>query len=103
MAGLTVAVAHRRRVRGGEYIGRPTSPLANPFVIGCDGDRDEVIAKYAAWLDARLIDGGSPQAREFARLRAILLRTGALTLVCWCAPKPCHGDVLRERLLAGWE
>ena len=99
---LVVEVAHRRRVRGGEYIGRP-STLSNPFVIGRDGTREEVIAQYAAWLDDALGEGGGAQDREFARLRAILLGTGRLTLVCWCAPLACHGDVIRARLLAGWE
>jgi hypothetical protein len=30
------------------YVGRP-SRSGNPFVIGRDGTRDEVIAKYRAW------------------------------------------------------
>jgi hypothetical protein len=35
------------------YIGRP-SKWGNPFVIGRDGDRRAVIAKYEAWLLGRL-------------------------------------------------
>ena len=31
------------------YVGRP-SKWGNPFVIGRDGTRDEVIAKYRAWI-----------------------------------------------------
>jgi len=31
------------------YVGRP-SKWGNPFVIGRDGSRDEVIAKYRAWI-----------------------------------------------------
>jgi hypothetical protein len=31
------------------YIGRG-SKWGNPFVIGKDGDRDEVIAKYREWI-----------------------------------------------------
>src|SRR5690554_3305781 len=37
---------------GAVYIGRP-SKWGNPFVIGKDGDRDEVIAKYRQWLLAQ--------------------------------------------------
>jgi len=33
------------------YIGRP-SKWDNPFVIGRDGSRKEVIAKYRAWVVA---------------------------------------------------
>ena len=31
------------------YVGRP-SKWGNPFVIGRDGARDEVVAKYRAWI-----------------------------------------------------
>jgi hypothetical protein len=31
------------------YVGRP-GKWGNPFVIGRDGSRDEVIAKYRAWI-----------------------------------------------------
>jgi len=47
------------------YIGRG-SPWGNPFVIGRDGNRNEVVAKYAAWvltqpqLLARLHGPGGP-------------------------------------------
>jgi len=34
---------------GAVYIGRG-SPWGNPFVIGRDGNRAEVIAKYEAWI-----------------------------------------------------
>lgn len=66
------------------YIGRP-SIWGNPFVIGKDGNRDEVIAKYRTWLLARpgLIEKAK---RELA----------GKDLVCYCSPSPCHGDVLIE-------
>jgi hypothetical protein len=38
---------------GQAYVGRP-SALGNPFVVGRDGSREEVIAKYRRWLWARL-------------------------------------------------
>ncbi|MDA8190782.1 MAG: DUF4326 domain-containing protein, partial [Gammaproteobacteria bacterium] len=37
------------------YVGRP-SPLGNPFAIGPDGGRAEVIQQYAVWLEERLRD-----------------------------------------------
>lgn len=77
--GCTVYIG-RRMQRGGWDL--PQSPWANPFVIGRDGARADVIAKY----------------ERYVRTRADLLRrlpelTGQ-TLGCWCAPEPCHGDVL---------
>jgi hypothetical protein len=70
--------------KGAVYVGRPTK-WGNPFVIGRDGDRAEVIAKYADWLDG-MIEAGRLDLDELA----------GKDLVCWCAPESCHADVLLE-------
>jgi hypothetical protein len=68
------------------YIGRPgkgqAGPWGNPFVIGRDGDRATVIAKYERWLHTQ------PQ------LLARLPELKGKRLGCFCHPRPCHGDVL---------
>lgn len=71
------------------YIGRPNrrrglagSAWANPFVIGRDGDRAEVIAMYEVYL---LLRGD---------LRARIGELRGKRLACWCAPLACHGHVL---------
>jgi hypothetical protein len=68
--------------RGSIYIGRP-SPFGNPFEIGRDGTREEVIEKFTSWIY------GHPDlmARVKSELRG-------KDLVCFCHPRPCHGDVL---------
>lgn len=63
------------------YIGRP-SKWGNPFVIGKDGTRDDVIRKYEIWL------------QQQPHLMAALPELRGKTLVCWCKPAACHGDVL---------
>ena len=58
----------------------------NPFKIGPDGDRAEVIDKYHDYFWSAFADG-----------KIILTDLAALhgkRLGCWCAPLPCHGDVL---------
>jgi hypothetical protein len=82
---------------GQAYVGRP-SPLGNPFVVGRDGSRQEVIAKYRRWLWARLQEPGSPQERELRRLLARAVE-GELELLCWCHPLPCHAEVVRGAVL----
>lgn len=91
-----IAVANRRHGASGEYIGRP-SPLGNRFLIGRDGDRLAVIEQYRAWLARNMLEPSV--ADELQRLAAIA-EQGDLTLVCWCAPHPCHGDVIAEVLRA---
>jgi hypothetical protein len=78
-------------------MGRP-SALGNPFVVGRDGSREEVIAKYRRWLWGRLQETDSPQERE---LRGLLVRAveGELELLCWCHPLACHAEVARGAVL----
>ncbi len=61
--------------------------LGNPYVIGKDGDRHEVIRKYARDLDGWLQKDG------FADWLADKL--AGKKLACFCAPEACHGDVLK--------
>jgi Domain of unknown function (DUF4326) len=65
------------------YIGRP-SKWGNPFAIGKDGTRDEVIAKYELWIVTQ------------PHLMAALPELRGKMLACWCAPLACHGDVLAK-------
>jgi len=66
------------------YVGRP-SKWGNPYKISKDETREEIIAKYADWLDGmvhnNLLDLDELQGKD---------------LVCWCAPLPCHADILLE-------
>ena len=64
-----------------KYICRP-SPLRNPFKIGKDGTRQEVIQKYGIWLWEQIKRQGAVY-RELERLAATA-RRGDLTLICWC-------------------
>ncbi len=74
-------VVHCRKDRFNVYIGRP-SKWGNPFEIGKDGTRDEVIQKYEDWIR------GQPEL-----LSSIAELEGRI-LGCWCKPLSCHGDVL---------
>lgn len=76
-------VVHCKKSSYDVYIGRP-SKWGNPFMIGRDGNRMEVIQKYRAWLMNRqdLIDA--------------LPELKGKILGCWCSPQACHGDVLAE-------
>lgn len=68
------------------YIGRPTK-WGNPFVIGKDGERHQVIAKFVDYIWDQKQD----------ELRAAVRRElKGKDLVCFCAPNACHGDVLLE-------
>lgn len=75
--------------------GRPSAGWGNPFRVGIDGDRAEVIKMYEAYI------------RSSPELMARLGELEGKTLGCFCRPKRCHGDVLvkllRERKGGGVE
>src|SRR4030066_309148 len=89
-------VVNKRDYRGpGEFIGRP-SVLGNPFIIGRDGNRDEVIAKYRTWLWSEIKKRGEVYD-ELLHLAKLDI-DGEVTLVCYCKPLPCHGDVIAKAI-----
>ena len=93
------------------YIGRP-SPLGNPFTsikgratlaeFQCD-TRLESINRYAGWLQDQMFNKNSEVLAELDRLFALLLEHDKLVLICWCAPLPCHGDVLKTHFQESWK
>lgn len=90
-AAFLSSIPHIERVKNRHYetydvyIGRG-SRWGNPFKIGPDGDRLEVILKYRRHLWQCLREGSVTQND--------LLSLQGRTLGCYCAPKPCHGHVL---------
>ncbi len=71
---------------GGKFVGRP-SRWGNPYKTGPDGDRAEVIEKYRrALLVGEL----------HVRVEDVRRELHGLDLYCYCAPEPCHADVLLE-------
>jgi hypothetical protein len=74
-------VVHCKRSRYDVYVGRP-SKWGNPFHVGRDGTRAQVIERYERWL------------LDQPELVAALHELRGKTLGCWCAPQPCHADVL---------
>jgi hypothetical protein len=65
------------------YIGRP-SKWGNPFVIGKDGTRQEVVQKYKDYILTN-----QSLLSQIQELRG-------KDVVCFCAPQQCHGDILIE-------
>jgi len=76
------------------YVGRP-NPAApqssglfgNPFPMRTEADRAKVIEQYKEWVNT------SPSAQ---RVREAIPTLKGKDLVCWCAPRACHADVLLQ-------
>jgi len=83
---LAPSVVHCKKQAFDVYIGRG-SKWGNPFKIGVDGSRDEVIAKYREYLWDWVRRDHCEAIDQLAALHN-------KTLGCYCAPQACHGDVL---------
>src|SRR5271157_3713828 len=76
---------------GRDYLGFHDEGWGNPFHIGSDGNRKEVLLKYRAWI--------IKQPQLLARLPEL----NDKVLGCWCRPNEgfrgrlmCHGQILVE-------
>ena len=73
------------------YIGRswgdwPESIFHNPFHVGKDGTREEVLLKFIEYWYA-------PKQTLLRSLALDLIGENAI-LGCWCKPLECHGDII---------
>lgn len=87
-------VVNKRSGEKGVYVGRP-SALGNPFshLPGTLAehrvkDRDEAVFMFGHWILARIRE---KDQRVMTALREL---SEDSVLVCWCAPEPCHAEVI---------
>jgi hypothetical protein len=88
-----ISVVNKKNGEVGIYIGRG-SILGNRFVIGKDGNRDEVVEKYRQWLWVE-VQNRSSVFEELVRLKRLSLAAD-LKLQCFCSPLKCHGHVVKS-------
>jgi len=78
-------VVNKRKEKFEVYIGRG-SPFGNPFVIGVDGDRDEVIHKFDEYFCNKLATD--------SKFKLAVWELKDKVLGCYCKPQRCHGDII---------
>lgn len=83
-------VVNLKREEYDVYIGRG-SIYGNPFKIGIDGTRKEVVMKYKKYIKKRI--------KNYPRMKAeFMKKLKGKILGCYCKPRICHGDILVELL-----
>jgi hypothetical protein len=87
------------------YVGRSKkkdSPLGNPYIVGKDGDRQTVMAKYRRWLWEEIKKGNKSAAyRELITIAEHYRYSSEwepVKLICWCAPLPCHAEIIKSAM-----
>lgn len=99
---ITVVNGYKEGFDTGVYIGRggkgkAQSSFANPFSVQ-DYGRELCLKKYEEWLKEKLKNKNSPQRVQLETLAEIVMTGHNIRLVCFCKPKPCHGDILKRIL-----
>ena len=79
------------------------SVLGNPFYMHSEAERDRVCEQYAAWFPQRIAKcyPKDPIIQELERLQQLYKQYGKLRLFCWCAPKRCHAETIKNYLIGG--
>ena len=93
-----IAIKNKKTYSGpGHYIGRP-SIFQNRHRITEKDTREKVIAAFRKDFFVQLQTNSELQ-NAVMDLIYEYTATGKLTLICWCYPEPCHGDILKEFIL----
>lgn len=77
------------------YIDR-RSPLGNPFHMQNESQRDFVCDRYEQYFNDMI----KCKSHEFIGTLDLMMRQykihNKLRLFCWCAPKRCHGETIKN-------
>lgn len=92
--GQRFQLSHLLRPR---YTWYPGTILGNPFHIGKDGSREEVIEKYRYFL-WECMQNGSDLGRKIYELAGRHAVGEHIILLCACKPLPCHLDVTKRAI-----
>lgn len=58
-----------------------------------ESDRPKVIEQYRQWLWQQIkLKGGV--YKELIKIALLVVNNKKIRLVCFCYPKPCHGDII---------
>lgn len=84
---------------GSNKAGQPYNPLCNPIRLESEAHRDECIHQFAQQFKAKVMNKSSQEYQALLGLYKRIKSGERISLECSCAPKKCHGDVIKFMLL----
>ena len=79
-------------------VDRANKVLGNKFIMHNEFERDKVCDEYEAWFNEQIDKQNELVLNELRRLYNIYKKYGKLNLFCWCAPKRCHAETIKNFL-----
>lgn len=74
------------------------SPLGNPFVMSDESQRDSVCDLYEKYFRKQVKHEIQSFCNELESLLT-LANERDIRLMCWCSPKRCHAETIRDWIL----
>ena len=74
------------------------SILGNPYHMVDESQRDTVCNQYEKYFNENMKHPDTAFYNEVQRLYNIMKEYGKLELYCWCAPKRCHAETIKQYL-----
>ena len=99
--GNCLIVVNKRNPQRKGYIYIPIYrpfPLGKPFILNDPAEREDVIAKFETVYD-ELRQNNIEFKSTIDYIIAELLKGNHIALSCYCKPKSCHGDIIKNKIL----
>lgn len=79
------------------HIDRPSgSPLQNPIILHNESDRPKVLSEYEIYFKDKLRERDPSIIKALMRIVDLVMSGQDVALMCWCAPKACHGNTVKR-------
>lgn len=76
-----------------------TTPLGNPYHMYDELERNRVCDDYDKYFHAVMVGENRGVQRAYHRILSALRAGEKVSLVCWCSPKRCHAETIRDALV----
>jgi len=85
----------------GSVLGNPytSKDLATSKAIYQVNSKEEAIRSYREYLSVNIATGNNAICDELNNIYTMALK-GEVHLVCYCKPKDCHGDIIKDIVTA---
>lgn len=91
---MRITVVNKYKEPNHIYCGRG-SPVGNPFYMDTEKERDHVCNLYEDWFKKEMALKPT-KLTEFVDNLVLLASMGNINLGCFCAPKRCHCDTIKQ-------
>ena len=75
-----------------------SSILGNPYYMKNENERNTVCEQYETYFYNKIKNNDIRFIAELKRLKKLLEIYNKLELYCWCYPKRCHGETIKQYL-----